>query len=257
LSDILLVLAASFVGGFLDASVGGGGLVLVPTMFAIYPAAPHPLILGTNKLAAVVGLTGAVARYMRSVRIPWAVALPCAAGYFATATVGASIARLVPSSAFRLLVPAMLAVMLVYVLTRRDFGLAHAPREIDTRARWQAAGAGFGLGFYEGFFGPGSGALLMFVFVRFFGLDFLHAGAAARVVNLAGCFGAVLVFGGHGEIMWLVAAVMAIANTAGAWLGAHTAITRGSRWMRVLFVALTTLLIAKTAWDGLRATDNF
>ena len=139
--DMLIVLAASFIGGFLDASVGGGGLVLVPAMFAVFPATPHSVILGTNKLAASVGMSGAVARYMRSVRIPWAVALPCAATYFVMAMAGASVARLVPSSTFRLLVPAMLAIMLVYVLTRRDFGMRQCARQciVWSRLFWNAA----------------------------------------------------------------------------------------------------------------------
>jgi hypothetical protein len=251
-SETLIVLAAAFVSGFLDASVGGGGLVLVPALFAVFPATPHPQILGTSKFASTFGLGSAVWRYTRSVHIPWKVALPCAGTYFATALVGATIARMVPTATFRLLVPMMLAVMLLYVVTRRSFGLTHVPRELDSRARWLAAGLGALIGLYEGFFGPGSGALLIFAFVRVFGFDFLHAGAVARVVNFAGCFGAFLIFGSHGEVMWLLALSMAVTNIAGAWIGAHAAITRGSRFLRVLFLITASLLIAKTAWDGAR-----
>lgn len=113
MSETLLVLAAAFASGFLDASVGGGGMVLVPTLFAVYPNTPHACIMGTSKLASTFGLTSAVWRYTRSVRIPWAVALPCAGAYFATSLIGASLARLVPGATFRLLVPVMLALMLV------------------------------------------------------------------------------------------------------------------------------------------------
>jgi len=250
LSDGLLVLAAAFVAGFLDASVGGGGMVLVPTLFAVYPTTPHPTIMGTNKLASTFGLVNAAWRYSRSMAIPWGVALPAALGYGLLAIGGAMLNRMVPTEIFRLFVPVMLAVMLVYVATRRDFGAAHTPRPIDTRARWLAFGLGAVLGLYEGFFGPGAGALLIFAFVRIFGFDFLRAGATAKVINAAGCATAMLVFGLHGEVMWALAAGMIVFNVAGAWLGAHTAITRGSRWLRMLFIVVTSLLIAKTAWDA-------
>lgn len=252
MTETLLVLLAAFVSGFLDASVGGGGMVLIPALFAVFPNAPHTQILGTSKLASSFGLASAVWRYTRSVQIAWPVALPCAGAYFCTALVGATLSRMVPSTTFRLLVPIMLTLMLLYVLTRRNFGLLHAPRALDARARWMAGGIGALLGLYEGFFGPGSGALLIFAFVHLFGFDFLHAGAIARVANLAGCIGAFLIFGSHGEVMLLLALGMAVTNIAGAWVGAHTAITRGSPFVRMLFIVVASLLIAKTAWDGAR-----
>lgn len=250
--ETLLVLVAAFAAGFLDASVGGGGMVLLPTLFAVFPTTPHPVLMGTNKLSSTFGLANSAWRYTRSLAMPWNVALPAAAGYFLLAIAGAALARMVPTAVFRLLVPFMLTGMLIYVLTRRDFGRTHLPRVVDRGARWVAFGVGAVLGLYEGFFGPGAGVLLIFAFVRLFGFDFLRATAAAKVVNTAGCVGALLVFGVHGEVMWLLAAGMAVANVAGSWAGTHIAITRGSAWLRGLFIVVSALLIAKTAWDAAR-----
>ena len=245
-----MVLAAAFAAGFLDASVGGGGMVLLPTLFAVFPNTSHTVLMGTNKLASTFGLANSTWRYARSLAMPWEVALPAAAGYGLLAIAGAALARQVPTEVFRLMVPFMLAGMLAYVVSRRDFGGTHVPRVINRRGRWIAFGLGAVLGLYEGFFGPGAGVLLIFAFVRFFGFDFLRATAAAKVVNTAGCVGAMLVFGAHGEVMLGLAMGMVVANVAGSWVGTHTAITRGSRWLRGLFIVVASLLIAKTAWDA-------
>jgi len=250
MSDTLLVLAAALAGGFLDASIGGGGMLLVPALFAAFPAAAHTLLIGTNKVASSPGLAIAVWRYSHSGHMPWRTALPAAAAYMASTVAGVALSRTVPSEVFRLLVPVMLTAMLVYVLTRRDFGMTHAP--VAGRGLSAALALGAVLGLYEGFFGPGSGALLIFAFVRVFGFDFLRASAAAKLANFAGCTTAAVVFGLHGEAMWGLAAGMAVLYLVGAWIGAHVAIAQGSRWLRRLFIVVAALLIARTGWDALR-----
>jgi uncharacterized membrane protein YfcA len=230
--------------------VGGGGMVVVPALFAVYPGTGHALLIGTNKLASSPGLAIAVWRYARTVQIPWRIALPAAAVYTAFTVVGVAVSRSVPTQVFRLLVPLMLAAMLVYVLTRRDFGLSHSP---DTsRGPLAAAAIAAPLGFYEGFFGPGAGTLLIFAFVRVFRFDFMHASATAKLINFAGCTTAAIIFGVHGEIMWGLALAMSGVYLAGAWIGAHVAIARGSRWLRSVFVVVASLLIARTGWDALK-----
>lgn len=225
-------------------------MLLVPALFAAYPGVAHPLLMGTNKLASSPGLAIAAWRFARKVQMPWRIALPTAAAYTALTVAGVAVSRMTPTPMFRLMVPVMLTVMLVYVLTRRDFGVLHAPHA--SRGPLAAVALGSVLGFYEGFFGPGSGTLLIFAFVRIFGFDFLHAGAAAKVVNFAGCTTAAIVFGIHGEAMWSVAFGMACAYLVGAWIGAHMALARGSRWLRGVFVVVASLLIARTAWDALK-----
>lgn len=225
-------------------------MLLVPALFAAFPTTPHPFLIGTNKFASIPGLAVAVHRYARNFHIPWRIALSAAAVYVCSTIVGVTVMRMVPTASFRLLVPLMLTAMLIYVVTRKDFGVSHAP--IAGRGPGTAMAIGGTLGLYEGFFGPGSGTLLIFAFIRFYGYDFLHAGAVAKVVNFAGCTTAGLVFGWHGEVMWALAAGMAAAYMVGAWIGAHVAIARGSRWLRRLFVVVASLLIARTGWDALK-----
>jgi hypothetical protein len=249
--EILFVLAAAFGAGVIDAMAGGGGLVQLPALFAVYPNTPPATLLGTGKLAGFAGTTSAVLRFVKHVRIDWRLVLPAAVAAFAAALVGAWIATTIAPDRFRALVPVLLTLVLAYTLLHGDFGLEHRPRGQGRRGRaLAAAGAGI-IGLYDGFFGPGTGSFLVFLFVRGFGLDFLHASASAKVVNAAANLAAIILFGITGELLWLLGLAMAVCNVTGAQVGSHLAIRRGSRFVRIVFLLVVGSLIAKTAWDAL------
>lgn len=249
--EITLVLAAAFGAGVVDAMAGGGGLIQLPALFAAFPDTPHPTLLGTGKLAGLAGTTSAAARFIRHVRIDWRLVLPAAVGAFVAALAGAWIATGVSPARFRALVPVLLAFVLLYTLLHRDFGRTHEPRRRGPHGSTLAAAAAGTIGLYDGFFGPGTGSFLVFLFVRVFGLDFLHASASAKIVNAAANLAAILLFGLTGEIFWLLGLAMAVCNVAGALVGSHLAIRHGSGLVRAVFIAVVCCLIAKTAWDAL------
>jgi len=149
----------------------------------------------------------------------------------------------------------LLTLVLAYTLLHRDFGLEHRPRGQGLRGRTLAAAGAGCIGLYDGFFGPGTGSFLVFLFVRGFGLDFLHASASAKVVNAAANVAAIILFGITGELLWLLGLAMAACNVTGAQVGSHLAIRRGSRFVRVVFLLVVGSLIAKTAWDALAAAS--
>jgi uncharacterized protein len=245
-----LVLCAAFSAGFIDAIVGGGGLIQLPALLAAYPSASPPVLLGTNKLGSICGTTGAVLRYMRVVRVPWRAVLPAAAVAFLAALGGASLVSAVSRELFRPLVPVMLTVVLSYVLWHKDLGTRHAPIVFSRRRGYFALTAIGGIGLYDGFFGPGTGSFLMLLFIRLYGFDFLHASVAARSINVATNAGALLFFGIHGEIHWGLGVALGVCNAGGSVLGAHTAVKRGSKFVRVIFIAIVMALIAKTGADA-------
>jgi uncharacterized membrane protein YfcA len=232
--------------------VGGGGLIQTPALFATFPNASHAQLLGTAKLAGVGGTTSAALRFARNVAIPWAIALPATAAAFIASFAGAFLTTRVPSEFFRPLVPFMLTAVFIYVAQRHDFGKHHAPRTMNGRAIALAAIGGGTIGFYDGFFGPGTGTFLVFFFVRVFALDFLHASASAKVVNIAANTSALLTFGVTGNVLWLLGLTMMMCNIAGSVVGSHLAIRHGSGFVRKVFLAVVSALIAKTAWDALR-----
>jgi uncharacterized membrane protein YfcA len=249
--EIVFVLVAAFGAGVIDAMAGGGGLVQLPALFAAYPTTPHTTLLGTGKLAGFAGTTSAIFRFVRHVSIDWKLVLPAAVGAFVAAMVGAWIATRIPPDRFRAMVPVLLALVLAYTLLHKDFGLQHHPRGQGRRGRALAATGAGAIGLYDGFFGPGTGSFLVFLFVRGFGLDFLHASASAKIVNATTNIAALVLFGLTGELLWLLGLAMAACNVAGAQVGSHLAIRRGSGFVRVVFLVVVGSLIAKTAWDAL------
>lgn len=244
------MLGAAFFAGFVDAIVGGGGLIQLPALLAGYPLSAPPILLGTNKLGSICGTTSAVIRYRRVVRIPWRVLLPAAAVAFLAALAGASLVSAVSPSLFRPLVPFMLSVVLAYILWHKDLGARHAPIELSRRRGYVALAAIGIIGAYDGFFGPGTGSFLMLLFIRFYGFDFLHASVGARTINVATNAGALLFFGIHGEIHWILGIALGVCNGTGSVLGAHTAVRHGSKFVRVAFIVIVIILIAKTTADA-------
>jgi len=146
----------------------------------------------------------------------------------------------------------LLGVVLLYTLLHRDLGREHRPRYNGRHGRMLAAGTAGIIGLYDGFFGPGTGSFLVFLFVRVFGLDFLHASASAKVVNASTNVAAILMFGITGELYWLLGLAMAVSNVTGAQVGSHVAIRGGSTLVRKVFLGVVGALIAKTAWDAIR-----
>jgi uncharacterized membrane protein YfcA len=252
LPDLLFILAAAFGAGLIDSMVGGGGLIQIPALFAALPNAPHAQLLGTSKLAGVGGTLSAAWRFSRSVDIPWRLALPASAAAFAAAMLGATLTLHIPTAVFRPLVPVMLTVVFIYVAQRKNFGHRHSPRIAGARAIAIAVLGGGVIGLYDGFFGPGTGTFLVFFFVRVFALDFLHASATAKLVNVAANLSALLAFGWTGNVLWLLGAAMMTCNIGGSLLGSYLAIRHGSAFVRRVFLVVVSALIAKTAWDAAR-----
>jgi uncharacterized protein len=248
--DLLFVLCAAFGAGLIDSMVGGGGLIQTPALFAAFPESPHPPLLGTGKLAGIGGTTSAILRFMRKVNIPWRIVAPAALAAFVASLGGTLLTLHIPADLFRPLVPIMMTGVFIYVVRRHDFGQHHAPRAFDSRAAILAAGGAGLIGFYDGFFGPGTGTFLVFFFVRCFALDFLHASASGKAVNVAANAASLVLFGFSGNVIWLLGAVMMAFNIAGSVIGSHLAMRHGSRFVRKIFLVVVSALIAKNAWDA-------
>ena len=246
--ELALVFVAAFAAGCIDAMVGGGGLIQLPALFSVFPNASPPVLLGTSKFSGFFGTTSAVIRFGRKVAIPWRALTPLALLVLATGGIGAWVATRVPPEVFRPLVPILLIAVLTYLLRRKDLGGTHAPKDFTGQHHIVGAALIGAIGFYDGFFGPGTGSFLMFVFVRMYGFDFLHAAASARVLNVATNGAALMYFATHGYVLWQVGLGMAICNIAGAMIGARLALRGGSTLVRKVFIVVVTLLILRTAW---------
>ena len=184
-------------------------------------------------------------------RVAWSAAAPAAIAAFALSFAGAYTVTKVPADFVRLLLPFVLVAVAVYTFSKKDFGSVHAPVHSGNAERYFAIGMGACIGFYDGFFGPGTGSFLMFLFVRFFGFDFLSASAAAKVVNVACNLSALLWFGYSGHLLWQLGLMMAACQVAGSLVGTRLAIKHGSAFVRKLFLVVVSLLILKTGVDAI------
>jgi uncharacterized membrane protein YfcA len=249
---LLLCLAAGF-AGWVDAVSGGGGLVQLPALLLLLPSASPAAVLATNKLSSVCGTAASALTYQRRVRPDLRTALPMAAVALAGAAGGALCASLLPRSVFRPLVLVLLVGVAAWTLARPRMGLEQRLRFAGGRHHLVAAAAGLAIGFYDGIFGPGTGAFLVVALVGLLGYAFLPASATARIVNLATNLGALLVFVPQGAPLWRLGLAMGACNVAGSWLGAHTAIRRGSAFVRGVFLVVVAALVLRLGYDVIRS----
>ncbi|NBW96029.1 MAG: sulfite exporter TauE/SafE family protein [Planctomycetia bacterium] len=248
--DVIAVSLVSLAAGFVNSIAGGGGLVSLPILLSLYPAAPPATLFGTNKAAMVWGTAWASGSYARHVVLPWRMLVPSVVTALAGGAVGAWLVTLVSSDWLRRLLPAMLAVVLAYTIWRKDLGQTHAPKFTDAQQALLGALIALALGFYDGFFGPGTGSFFIFAFVKMLGFDFLNAVASAKVLNTATNLASLAVFAWSGHVWWPFMLPMALANVVGSALGTSLALKHGSGFVRSVFVLVVGGLIVKTAVDA-------
>ena len=250
------MLCAALSAGFVDAIVGGGGLIQLPALLAGYPASPAARCSsGRTSSAASAAPAARSLRYLRVVRIPWRVLLPAAAVAFLAALAGRKLGE-------RGLARAVSALGAHHAdascwctcCGTRTWARAMRPSYFHGARAYLALTAIGGIGLYDGFFGPGTGSFLMLLFIRVYGFDFLHASAGARTINVATNAGALLFFGIHGEVHWGLGIALGACNATGSVLGAHTALRHGSKFVRLVFIAIVIALIAKTGVDAWSAS---
>lgn len=247
--ELVLVSLASLLAGLVDSIVGGGGLILLPALFATFPAAAPATLFGTNKSASIWGTAFATVQYSRKVVLPWRSVLPAAAAGLLGSLLGAWAVTRVDPSLFRKALPVLLTALLAYTLARKDMGQHHAPRFAGQHEALVATGIGLVIGFYDGFFGPGTGSFLVFAYVRLLGYDFLNASASAKLINVATNFAALMLFAWQGHVWWHLAVAMAVANVVGSLIGTRLALKHGAGFVRQVFIFVVLALICKTAYD--------
>lgn len=246
----IIITVASTLAGFVDAIVGGGGLIMVPALFAVFPTAPPATLLGTNKSGSVWGTAIASWQYGRKVQIRWRSMLPAAFAAILGSFLGAWAVTLISGDFLRKLLPFVLLGLLFYTLAKKDMGRHHTPHYDGNREAAVACAIGLSIGAYDGFFGPGTGSFFIFMFVRLLGYDFLNASASAKLMNLASNSSALVLFAFKGHIWWHYALVLAVSNVIGSVAGTHLALKHGAGFVRGIFILVVSALILKTGYDA-------
>jgi len=250
-ASLLLLLVAAGVAGWVDAVVGGGGLIQLPALVIAVPKdVATPFILGTNKLSSFFGTLSASGVYLRKIRVQLVLLLPLVAGAYAGSTVGAALSRFVPREVLTPVVLVAVIAVALYTLFKPRMGLHHEPRHTRPAAiAWRAGVIGLLVGFYDGILGPGTGSFFVILIVAVLGYGFLQASVNAKIANLTTNLAALAVYGVHGEILLALGFAMAAMNITGGFIGAHMATRKGSGFVRIVFLVTLSLLVVKLAWD--------
>ena len=238
---MLSLTAVAALAGFVDAIAGGGGLLTVPAL--LWAGLPPVQALATNKAQAVFGSFTAASHFVRHRRVDLRRLAPAVACTFAGAALGTLAVQRLPTDLLTRLVPALLIGFALYFLLSPRIGDADAEHRISHNLF--ALLIGTALGFYDGFFGPGTGSFFAAAFVLLLGYNLIRATAGTKVLNFTSNFASLLFFAAAGQVLWPLGLAMGLAQVAGAWLGAHLVIRHGARLVRPLLVAVSLALSLK------------
>jgi uncharacterized protein len=248
---IVLLVLAGLTAGWIDAVVGGGGLVQLPALLLV-PGISPVQALATNKVASIMGTSTSAITYYRRVGPDLTTAGPMALAALAGAFGGAVLAAQIPADLFTPIILVVLIAVATYTVLKPRMGEHTNLRWEGNRHRWTAAGIGLVIGAYDGLLGPGTGTFLVIALVSVLGYAFLPASALAKIVNFATNLGALLFFVPHGAVIWGLGLAMGAANLVGAYIGARMAVAKGSAFVRVVFVVVVGALICKLGYDVVR-----
>lgn len=246
---IMLLFLAGLSAGFIDAIAGGGGLISVPAL--LWAGLPPQMALGTNKMQSSWGTMMAVRGYAKAGLVAWPEVRLAVLVTFAFALLGSWTVTRVSNEILKIVVPWMLMGAAIYVLINPRLG-RHAARLRLGLTAFSLLG-GCVLGFYDGFFGPGTGAFWTIACLSLLGLDLTRATAFTKVVNLTSNLASLLVFIFTSRVNYEIAAVMIAGQLLGGRLGAGTAIRHGAPFIRVIFIAVVLAMVIKLLWDQLGA----
>lgn len=247
LVSFLFICAAAFIGAFVDAIAGGGGLISVPAYFlGGFP--PH-FALGTNKLSATFGSFSSTVEFFRNGKIHFGLVkyiIPCT---LLGAVLGVNSVLLIDQDFLYPLVSIMILVVGIYTYFKKDLGLINT---FQLKSKAQIAMGmffGFTIGFYDGFFGPGTGSFLLFVFIKFFGMDFVNAGGNTKILNFVSNITSLVIFAAAGKINVLFGLVAGVFSLLGSVIGTKVAIRRGASFVKPIFLIMSFAVFVKLAFE--------
>ena len=247
--QLLLLCLAAFVAGFVDAIVGGGGLIQTPAALVLLNTYPVVNAIGSIKIPSFSGTLFAAWQYIKKVKINTGLAVIMCVIAFFSSFAGSELLTVVNNDFMKPVLFIVLLAVAIYTIAKKDFGQHEAKEHSDQRELWYAIGISLVIGFYDGFIGPGAGSFLILTLIYFLGFDFLKASAHAKLVNLATNLGSIVLFTIKGKIIWIVAFPMAISNALGAIIGARMAIARGNKFIRIFFLIIVLGTLLRFAWD--------
>ena len=247
--DLFLLCLVAFAAGFVDAIVGGGGLIQLPAALVILPSFPVASVVGTLKIPAFTGTSVAAWQYLKKVSINWKLIAVISSVAFFSSYAGSYLLTHVRNDFMKPVLLVVLTLVAIYTYTKKDFGQKEKLDIPYYKQLQLGVLISLVIGFYDGFIGPGAGSFFILVFIAFLHFDFLHASAHAKMVNLATNLGSVTLFVVQQKIIWSIALPMAAANALGGFAGAKLAIAKGNKFIRIFFLVVIVAILLRFCWD--------
>ena len=249
ISILIIIAFASLLAGFIDAVVGGGGLIQFPAFMILFPNSSIPTAFGTNKIAGLSGTSIAAVQYAKRVKFNWKLLLITAFSSFIFSFIGAKLVSRIDVNILKPFIFFMLIAVAIYTFKKKDFG-SYSTKVLSNEKKYLFGFLlGIIIGFYDGFLGPGTGSFLVLGFVALLGFEFLEASAYAKTINCITNISALYVFISQGNYILEIAIIMAISNISGSIIGARMAILKGNQFIRKLFLFVVIIMIFRYGYD--------
>lgn len=252
LQDLILLCLAAFAAGFIDAIVGGGGLLQTPATLLILPHYPVATLFGTVKIPSLMGTSVAAFKYAKQIKLNYKILTVCVISAFFASLFGAYSVSKLDNDFIKPIILVVLIFVATYTYFNKQFGIHQQKEHSWVKQVFLAGVFGLVIGFYDGLIGPGTGSFLILVFIAVLGFDFVGASAHAKIVNMATNLAALIYFTSTGHVLFQYAIPMAVFNVAGSFLGAKLALLKGNRFVRIFFLVIVFGTILRFAYDILK-----
>lgn len=246
---IISLVVLSFIAGFVDSVIGGGGLIQLPALLINFPKTALPVLFGTTKIASLAGTSMAAFQYSRKIRFNFKLLLLVSLFAGIASFAGARVVSHINVNALRPAILVVLIVIAVYTFFKKDLGKVKRHPISWRKQVVRGAAMGMVIGFYDGFFGPGTGSFFVLGFVMLLGFEFVEASAYSKVINCMTNIAALVVFIGQGTFMLELAILMGVCNIAGNFIGSRMALKKGNEFIRIFFLIIVMLMIVRYAHD--------
>lgn len=242
MENILFLLFIGFISAFVDSIAGGGGLISVPALLSV--GMSPQMVLGTNKLQGSIASIISAYEYIRSGKVNIKLMSKIIPFVIVGASLGVFTVRILPNEWLKPIIIILLVFILIFTFIKKDFGKNENPKPLTAALMAYLLILCTIIGFYDGFFGPGTGSFLLFMFL-FTGISFVSAQANAKILNTTSNIVALIVFIKFGYVQYQYGLTMAAAGIVGAKVGTHVAVTKGSKFVKSIFFIMTIWLVAK------------
>ena len=240
---ILFLVVTGFIAAFIDSVVGGGGLISLPAL--LLTGLPPTLALGTNKLASLMCSSTSTLSFLRSGKIDLNIIKYLFPLSFIGSALGVITVQQIPSQFLKPMVVVMLIIVTIYTFTRKEWGDTSTYQGMTKKTAYLSGIAAFSIGFYDGFFGPGTGSFLIFGLIHIFGFNFIKASGNAKILNFVSNISALVIFALRGQIYYLIGLPVALSMVMGAQVGTQLALKNGAKLIKPIFVTMSLAVAAK------------